>query len=146
MKAYPDSRVFCGFTFAPIVGGLLWFLFILIWDILPHDSSAVMDTMIKSLPILVFFLFCGQLLFGIPAVIFALIYIHLQLTKNFLSFIKISVISFVGTALCSAVAVGVSAFYYASLAMVSSWIVAWCVLPKPEKLNQENPFAANLLT
>ena len=143
MKAYPDSRVFCGFTFAPIVGGLLWFLFILIWDILSHDSFAVMDTMIKSLPILVVFLFFGQLLFGIPAVIFALIYIHLQLTKNFLSFIKISVISFVGTALFSAAivaitpfsVVGISAFYYASLAMVSSWIVAWCVLPKPEKPN-----------
>jgi hypothetical protein len=145
MKAYPDSRVFCGFTFAPMVGGLLWFLFALISDILSHDSFAVMDRIIESFPLLVGLLFLGQILFGMLAVIFALIYIHLQLTKNFLSFIKISVISFVGTALCSAVAVaitpfsvvGVKVFYFASLAMVSSWIVAWCVLPKPEKLNQE---------
>jgi|LakMenEpi03Aug12_release.lakeMendotaPanAssembly.Ray.scaffolds.fasta_scaffold2617656_1 hypothetical protein len=86
-------------------------------------------------------------MFGIPAFVFGWIYARLKLERTPVAFIIITLISFIGTALyvmlfCllfdeSFTEALPTIFTASGLATLSSWIVAWRVLPKRGELSQE---------
>ena len=150
MKPYPDSRVIGGFTFAPLVGAilmLLGFTFQHIFKSFDNFNLDLGEVLRKS----TFYFIVGfpyaMLMFGIPAFVFGWIYARLKLERTPVAFIIITLISFIGTALyvmlfCllfdESFTEALPAILAASgLATLSSWIVAWRVLPKRGELSQE---------
>ena len=158
MKPYPDSRVIGGFTLAPLVGVILMFLYLVFKFIFFIFEGASFDgLMLKMLLFVVtFVLFYSELIFGIPAFLFGWIYARLKLERTPVAFIIITLISFIGTALYVAMLFCLigseisrvkgphsltealpAIFAVSGIATLSSWIVAWRVLPKRGELSQE---------
>ena len=151
MKPYPDSRVVGGFTLAPMVGGILMFLYFVFPLIFDNLGEALdnLDKILVGLVLLCISGFIGLIIFGIPAFLFGCVYAYLKLERTPSAFIIITLISFIGTALYVAMLFclfssensfteSLPAILAASgLATLSSWIVAWRVLPKRGELSQE---------
>jgi hypothetical protein len=135
MKKYPYKKVIFLFTLAPMIGGFLFGL----WGIV--------NDYINNAELKFHYLFLYPILaevFGIHAFVLAGIYAWLKFKRVLSSFFKISLIIFV-----SFLFYGVNfkrenfldflEVYLLSctLAVVSSWIMAWFALPKPEDLEDE---------
>jgi hypothetical protein len=158
MKPYPDSRVIGGFTFAPLVGVILMLLYLVFKFIFFIFEGASFDGFMLKMLLFVVTVgsFFAELIFGIPAFLFGWIYARLKLERTPSAFIIITLISFIGTALYVAMLFCLfdseissvkghhsltetlpTIFTASGLATLSSWIVAWRVLPKRGELSQE---------
>jgi hypothetical protein len=160
MKKYPYRKVIIFFTLAPMIGGVIFIIFGGIFSILTTNNfKNITDFFYRILfipPALFVGALFGQVFFFIPAFIFSLIYSGLKLKRVVSSFLKISLVVSLGLVPFIAssdglLSVAVPKFFtlddlikmdYAhlgiiALAVVSSLIMAWFALPKPEDLEGE---------
>jgi hypothetical protein len=144
MKPYPNSRVIGAFTFTPLVGVILMGVQSMFESFGIDKLDSILgglDSILGGLMLLCVF---GLIIFGIPAFVFGWIYAYLKLERTPVAFIIITLISFSGSALyCELIwdvltlVLPTTIFTASGLATLSSWIVAWRVLPKRGELSQE---------
>jgi hypothetical protein len=98
-----------------------------------------------------FLIFCllGELIFLLPSFVFSLIYSYLKLTRKLLSFFAVGIVVFLGLEIIFLLLVNwdesLSNYetnkrifsFVIPVAVISSLIMAWFALPKPEDLEGE---------
>jgi hypothetical protein len=147
---YPRTKVHILFTLAPMIGGGLFGLM----AFTASNLEFLKNNLILFFKFLLTPMFGAELLFFIPAFIFSLVYVKLKLTRVFSSFVKIIFIVYGGFLIVSlplflydyysyrynydSMIQGLGfVFTMATFAVVSSLIMAWFALPKPEDLEDE---------
>ena len=152
MKKYPHKKVIILFTLTPLIGSKFLFFWMAL-DLFNNLSNLFFLDILKFILILPiqFLIFCllGELIFLLPSFVFSLIYSYLKLTRKLLSFFAVGIVVFLGLEIIFLLLVNwdesLSNYetnkrifsFVIPVAVISSLIMAWFALPKPEDLEGE---------
>jgi hypothetical protein len=152
MNKYPHKKVIILFTLTPLIGSQFLFFWMSL-DLFNNISKLFFLDILKIILILPiqFLIFCllGELIFLLPSFVFSLIYSYLKLTRKLLSFFVVGIVVFLGLEIIFLLLVNwdesLSNYetnkrifsFVIPVAVISSLIMAWFALPKPEDLEDE---------